>query len=266
MLSIGQSLHPTPYPLPIPQQVQFGRFILLIAILASQATALIQPFPFLSLLSARFPKSQIRILQPTVHSEPIIRPKDRVAVIREQIETTLERQKVVDHHWDDLVDVSPINIINLPASYLFQNPYQSPLFPYASKFFKFTSPPEAPSWPSSASDETEVNSSTPNVIRQPHAVHMRYGRGGRVHLACQISVPRSFSRRLQCSSQFTLEEENEDEDEDPEGKEQYRRLEERWRFDWDDLPLIGPEGVEENDRFLVDDYDTMYVLFMLSTF
>jgi hypothetical protein len=53
------------------------------------------------------------------------------------------------------------------------------------------------------------------------------------------------------------------EDEDPEDEEQYRRLEERWRFD---VPPIGPEGVEENDRVLVDDYDTMYVLFMLSTF
>ena len=41
-------------------------------------------------------------------SEPLIRPKDRVAAIREQIETTLERQKAIDHHWEDLVDVSPL--------------------------------------------------------------------------------------------------------------------------------------------------------------
>ena len=172
----------------------------------------------------------------------------------------------MDHHWDDLVDVSPITIINFPASYPFQNPYQSPLFPYASKLFKFTPPPEAPFWPSSASDETEVNSSTPNVIRQPRAVRMRYGRGGRVHLDRRISAPRSFSRRLQRSPQFALEEENEDEDEDPANEEQCRRLGERWRFDWDDLPPIGPEGVEENDRVLVDDYDATYVLFMPSTF
>jgi len=168
----------------------------------------------------------------------------------------------MDHHWDDLVDVSLITIINLPASYLFQNPYQSPLFPYASKFFKFTPPPDAPSWPTPASDETEVNSSIP--IRQPRAVRMRYGRGGRVHLDRRISAPRSFSKRLQRSSQLGLKEENEDEDEDPEDEERYRRLEERWRFDWDDIPPIGPEGVEENDRVLVDDYDTTYALFLWS--
>ncbi len=89
---------------------------------------------------------------------------------------------------------------------------------------------------------------------------MCYGRGGRVHLDRRISAPRSFLRRLQRSSQLGL-----NEDEDPEDEEQYRRLEERWRFDWDDIPPIGPDGVEENDRVLVDDYDTMYVLFMVST-
>ena len=34
-------------------------------------------------------------------SEPVVRPKDRIAPIREQIETTL-----IDHHWEDLIDVS----------------------------------------------------------------------------------------------------------------------------------------------------------------
>jgi enhancer of polycomb-like protein len=70
-------------------------------------------------LRSRVPGLKIKTNDPTVRSEPIIRPKDRVAAIREQIETTLERQKAMDHHWDDLVDVSPITIINLPASYLF---------------------------------------------------------------------------------------------------------------------------------------------------
>jgi len=36
------------------------------------------------------------------------------------------------------------------------------------------------------------------------------------------------------------------------------------RLGW--IPPVGPEGVEENDRVPVDDYDTTYVLFMLLTF
>jgi enhancer of polycomb-like protein len=32
-------------------------------------------------------------------------------------------------------------------------------------------------------------------------------------------------------------------------------LVERWRFDMDDSSTIGPEGLEEQDRVLVNDYD-----------
>ena len=45
-----------------------------------------------------------------------------------------------------------------------------------------------------------------------------------------------------------------DVDEDPEELEQRRRLEEIWKYDVDDLPSTGPEGVDEQDRVLVDDY------------
>lgn len=37
--------------------------------------------------------------------EVAIRPKDRTAMIREQIETALQQQKEHDHHWDDMIDV-----------------------------------------------------------------------------------------------------------------------------------------------------------------
>ena len=33
-----------------------------------------------------------------------------------------------------------------------------------------------------------------------------------------------------------------------------RKLTERWRFDDDDLPAFGPEGPEDTDRLLVDDF------------
>lgn len=38
-----------------------------------------------------------------------------------------------------------------------------------------------------------------------------------------------------------------------------RRLEEQWKFDADDMPSVGPEGSDEQDRVLVDDYELKYV-------
>lgn len=44
-----------------------------------------------------------------------------------------------------------------------------------------------------------------------------------------------------------------------EDEESLRRMKERWRFDSDDLPAAGPDGPDEEDRILVDDYDSKYV-------
>lgn len=49
-----------------------------------------------------------------------------------------------------------------------------------------------------------------------------------------------------------------DVDEGPDEAEQRRRLEERWEFDADDAPPGGPDGSDEQDRILIDDYETMY--------
>jgi enhancer of polycomb-like protein len=40
------------------------------------------------------------------------------------------------------------------------------------------------------------------------------------------------------------------------------RLAERWRFDGDDGPPHGPSGSDEQDRVLVDDYDSKYMNFL----
>lgn len=37
---------------------------------------------------------------------PLLRPKERLTQIREQVEQTLTRQKDLDHHWEDQIDVS----------------------------------------------------------------------------------------------------------------------------------------------------------------
>ena len=52
---------------------------------------------------------------------------------------------------------------------------------------------------------------------------------------------------------------DEKETHDAEREEENLRLLERWRFDSDDGPAAGPEGAEEQDRELVDDYDTKCV-------
>ena len=48
-------------------------------------------------------------------------------------------------------------------------------------------------------------------------------------------------------------------DDDVDEKGRKRRMRERWRFDADDVPAIGPDGPDEKDRVLVDDYDPKYV-------
>ncbi|KAF9530669.1 enhancer of polycomb-like-domain-containing protein [Crepidotus variabilis] len=177
-----------------------------------------------------------------VRHEPVIRPKDRVAAIRDQIETTLERQKAIDNHWEDSVN----------------NPYQTQAVPYACKLFKFVSPPESPSWPSSSSDTTNEDSSTPE--RNPRAVRMRYGRGGRIHLDRRSIGNRTFTSQLPRSSLFALQEDDSmDVDEEPEDLERRKRLEEQWKFDMDDAPTVGPRGADEQDRVLIDDYDTAFL-------
>jgi len=38
----------------------------------------------------------------------LLRPRERINAIREQIETALSRQKDQDHHWEDQIDVGVV--------------------------------------------------------------------------------------------------------------------------------------------------------------
>ena len=67
--------------------------------------------------------------------------------------------------------------------------------------------------------------------------------------------------RLPRSTLFDVD----DIDDEQEG-ERRRQLEERWRFDSDDAPPVGPDGLEEQDRTLIDDYETMYGHILLFLF
>lgn len=191
---------------------------------------------------SRVPGLKIRTSDQSQPKEVVIRPKERLQIIRDQIDATLARQKDLDHHWEDQVDA----------------PYQSLPVPYASKLFKYIPLSSTPSWPSSSSDKTDEDCS-PSPQPTARAIRLRQARMGRVYLDRYDAGPRPISK-LPRSSLFTLPENQEmDVDEDPEELERKRRLEEKWKYDMDDLPSTGPGGVDEQDRILVDDYSLPYL-------
>ena len=200
---------------------------------------------------------------PPPRPEVPLRPKERVAMIRDLVETTLTRQRDLDHHWEDQVDVSYfLYVIQSANTHLLviQNPYQASSIPYASRLFKYVPPPDAPSRLSSNSDDDlPSHSSAPRMVR---AVRKRYGRGGRIHLDRRNAIPPTLATaRLPRSTLFDVDKPM-DVDEDQES-ERRRQLEELWKFDSDDAPPVGPDGSEEQDRTLIDDYETMYGHFVL---
>jgi len=56
--------------------------------------------------------------------------------------------------------------------------------------------------------------------------------------------------------------EDKGEEEEEEESERRRRIEEQWKYDQDDMPAVGPQGQDEQDRVLVDEYQTKYVGFL----
>ena len=93
---------------------------------------------------------------------------------------------------------------------------------------------------------------------------MRYGRGGRIHLDRRNPIPPKLATtRLPRSTLFDVEAVDIDEDQE---SEQRRQLEEQWKFDSDDTLPVGSDGSEEQDRTLIDDYETMYGRFLFFFF
>jgi len=148
-----------------------------------------------------------------------------------------------------------------------QNPYQTLPAPYASKLFKYVPPPTSPLSTSDKTDDEQNASPLPT-----RALRVRYGRGGRVLVDRRQNLSRRPISKMARSSLFGLgdEEDKEDEpmdvDEDPEEEERKRRLDERWRYDTDDVPPVGPEGADEQDRILVDDYNPTCVHYLFISF
>ncbi|KAI0944834.1 hypothetical protein AcW1_001669 [Taiwanofungus camphoratus] len=170
------------------------------------------------------------LASPVAHAEPTIRPKERLAQIQSQIEQEMARRREKDHGWEDAID----------------NPYQHAPVPYSSKLFKVIAANRA-----SFSSPSSSDGDTPYPARQYRAGRLRFGRGGRLHLDRRILKPRIVS-----PSEPTTEAEPND----VEVRERARRITEQWKFDSDDDPVVGPEGPDEQDRTLVDDFDPKYLV------
>lgn len=213
--------------------------------------------------SAKLPGLRIRthggdLASPSAHTEIAIRPKDRTATIQSSIERELLRQKDRDHHWEDQIDVGlPRPEVHLYLLTRLQNVYQPSPVPYPSRLFKYIRPSQPSSASSSQTDEEE---------EAPRAIRIRRARGGRWFIdkrappsrsdpVPEISSIFSFRRRLPGKGG--------DEDDDMD-EERAQRLAERWKFDADDGPIVGPNGTEEQDRVLVDDFDPKFLRHTMS--
>jgi len=122
-------------------------------------------------------------------------------------------------------------------------------------------PPEAPPYATFEDNEDELPA---RIIR---SVRLRVGRGGRRMLDRRdIGLRTMFIKRPKLDQPSDVvnpmdrndEDEGEEEEEDHERR---RRIEEQWRYDQDDMPAVGPQGQDEQDRVLVDEYQTKYVEF-----
>ncbi|KAH7923575.1 hypothetical protein BV22DRAFT_1015104 [Leucogyrophana mollusca] len=182
---------------------------------------------------------------PALPVEIAIRPKERLSMISAAMDRDLLRKKERDHGYEDVTE----------------NAYQRPAFPTHRRLWKAIHSSRTSASPP-LDEEGDMDSDS--HVRYLRLRHTRTG-------GAAVDRRDAFLQRLgirvddatvpQRRDAFTrrLEELVTDEDE-----EHRSRLRERWKFDQDDDPVIAPEGSEEQDRLLVDDYDTKYLRHMMT--
>ncbi|KAL4080474.1 enhancer of polycomb-like-domain-containing protein [Scleroderma citrinum] len=184
------------------------------------------------------------MMSPITSMEAVIRPKERLSHINASIERDLARRKERDHGYEDVVE----------------NPYQRPTLPYPRRHWKCMPASSQSTSPSENADEDR------------NSEHIRYLRYRLTRLGgIMLDRRDAFIQRL-----GILDDDNtamrrrhgfgqslEEVFENAEDEEMARRLRERWRFDQDDDPAVAPEGAEEQDRVLVDDYEPRYLRHMM---
>lgn len=200
-------------------------------------------------LPPRPPRPPETVLSPL--QTVVIKPRERIAQVKAATEAILAKQKEADRSWEDVID----------------NPYQQQPVPYASRLFQFI-PPSDPASPSSSNSEKTADSDDEHaskMARVSRAVRLRYGRGGRLLMDRRDAISRKPVSNAARSSLFGSGDDDMQVDEqDPEEQERLKRLEEKWRFDSDDVPPSGPSGSDEQDRVLIDDYDPKYLRYSMS--
>ncbi|KAI8986868.1 enhancer of polycomb-like-domain-containing protein [Trametes punicea] len=177
-------------------------------------------------LKLRHPRESGDLASPVAHAEPQIRPKEREAAIRSQVEQELQQRKEKDKQWEDASDF----------------PYQPSPASYGGRLFKYFS-----RRPSSSSASSTLSDEEPD---QSRAVRLRRGRGGRLLIDRRFNVklrPAVFGENKQDSDLL-------------------QRIDERFRYDEDDIPAVGPGGPDEQDRKLIDECQPKHVAITMSLF
>lgn len=140
--------------------------------------------------------------------------------------------------------------------YRLQNSYQRPTYPFPRRHWKAI----LSSQPVASSPDGEDEDMKPEHVRYLRWRVTRLGglmldrRDAFIHKNDVGDVDSTSLRRRRVFGR-SLEEIFDD----PEDDERMRRLRERWRFDQDDDPLVGPQGAEAQDRVLIDDYSPRYL-------
>jgi enhancer of polycomb-like protein len=135
-----------------------------------------------------------------------------------------------------------------------QNLYQPTPVPYAQRLFKYIPPSKPISRSSSQTDEEEEQA--------PRAIRLRRARGGRWFVDRRLPTSQTTSMTRDASHVVSFRRrlhEGESDDDNESDEERTWRLAERWKFDKDDPPAVGPEGLDEQDRVLVDDFDPKFL-------
>ncbi|TFY75117.1 hypothetical protein EWM64_g8894, partial [Hericium alpestre] len=170
-------------------------------------------------------------VSPTTQPEIVLRPKERYEAIQRSIERDMLRTREKDHGWEDALDYS----------------FQPQPVSFAQRHWKFI-PPSPKRLSPSDSDEDVPKSHW-------RAMRLRRGRGGVIRVD-----RRNYGRSARIQDDEILRPprasgEPASEQDAAEMKELSWRIRDRWRFDSDDEPPVGPEGPDEEHRVLVDEYD-----------
>jgi enhancer of polycomb-like protein len=125
--------------------------------------------------------------------------------------------------------------------------------PYHQRLFKYIPPPKPLSPSSSYTDEEEE--------QVPRAIRLRRTRGGRWFIDKRLPPSRATSTTKDTPHIFTFcrRLHGGSDDDGLSDEERAWRLAERWKFDEDDCLAVGPDGPDEQDRLLLDDYEPRFL-------